>query len=308
VTPPSFARLRQAAARAGLEPARFTPEASEGRAFEAGTRQSRLVEGDSLACLAVGSAEPWPDPVAFLDGTQHYEIIAYDGASPIFAADIGAAVRERRARRLSRVVGRRRRLVIGRRAAIAALGASPEGHEAVGIPEDEPPHPVRDQLLARRVVDDERGRLEIEAGAEYRSQSEGWLIVDGSLAQSPLWAGDPRMVGVVKSHSTLPFEGDDLVRYLRLPWAHRSSVFAAEQRRVAPVYSWALRLWPWEGKDLLHGLVRIEAAPADATIALASQMSRWLLAERAPVSAPDPRWDRMLYGIRAVEVGLKGER
>jgi hypothetical protein len=77
---------------------------------------------------------------------------------------------------------------------------------------------------------------------------------------------------------------------------------------VAPVFSWALRLWPWEGRDLLHGLVRIEAAPTDATLAAADQLSRWLLAERAPVSAPDPRWDRMLYGIHAVEVGLRAER
>jgi hypothetical protein len=308
VTSPAFARLRQAAARAGLEPARFTPEASEGRALEAVTRHSRLVEGTVLASHLVGEAEAWPDPVAFLDGTQHYEIIAYDGASSIFAAEIGAAVRERRNRRLTRAVGLRRRLVVGRRAALDSLGALSGGFEAVAIPEDDPPHPVRDQLLARRVVDDERGRLEIEAGGEYRKGSDGWLIVDGSLAQSPLWAADPRMVGVVKSHSALPFDGEDLVRYLRLPCFHRSSVFASEQRMVAPVYSWALRLWPWEGKDLLHGLVRIEAAPTAATIGLADQLSRWLLAERAPVSAPDPRWDRMLYGIRAVEVGLKGER
>jgi len=308
VTSLSFARLRQAAARAGLEPARFTPEASEGRALEAVTRQSRLVEGSALDWYPVGAAESWPDPVAFLDGTQHYEIIAYDGASPVFAADIGAAVRERRARRLVRAVGLRRRIVVGRRAALEALGREHEGYEAVAIPEDDPPHPVRDQLLARRVVDDERGRLELEAGSEYRSQGDGWLVVDGSLAQSPLWAGDPRMVGVVKSHSALPFEGEDLVRYLRLPVAHRSSVFASEHRMVAPVYSWALRLWPWEGKDLLHGLVRIEAAPTGETLAIADQLSRWLMAERAPVSAPDPRWDRMLYGIRAVEVGLRGER
>lgn len=303
-----FARLRQAAARAGLEPARFTPEASEGRALEAITRQSRLVECDSLAWHPVGAAEPWPDPVAFLDGTQHYEIIAYGGASPVFAAEIGAAVRERRARRLARVVGLRRRLVIGRRAALGALGREHDGYQAIAIPEDDPPHPVRDQLLARRVVDDERGRLELEAGGRYREQADGWLVVDGSLAQSPLWAGDARMVGVVKSHSALPFEGEDLVRYLRLPVAHRSSVFASEQRMVAPVFSWALRLWPWEGRDLLHGLVRIEAAPTDATLAAADQLSRWLLAERAPVSAPDPRWDRMLYGIHAVEVGLRAER
>ncbi len=37
----------------------------------------------------------------------------------------------------------------------------------------------------------------------------------------------------------------------------------------------------------------------------ADQLSRWLLAERSPLSAPDPRWDRLLYGIRAVEQYLR---
>ena len=30
-----------------------------------------------------------------------------------------------------------------------------------------------------------------------------------------------------------------------------------------------------------------------------------LLAERAPLSTPDPRWDRLLYGIHAVERHLR---
>ncbi|HSE67337.1 MAG TPA: hypothetical protein VLB12_10130 [Gemmatimonadales bacterium] len=40
------------------------------------------------------------------------------------------------------------------------------------------------------------------------------------------------------------------------------------------------------------------------------ELSRWILAERAPVSTPDSRWDRLLYGIRAVEEYLRssGER
>jgi hypothetical protein len=116
------------------------------------------------------------------------------------------------------------------------------------------------------------------------------------------------MLGLVKSHSALPFEGDDLVRYLRLPAGHRTSVFAAEQNVVAPVFSWALRLWPWEGKDLLHGLIRVEAAPTDETLARVETLSRWLMAERAPISAPDQRWDRLLYGVRGVEQALRSIR
>jgi hypothetical protein len=110
---------------------------------------------------------------------------------------------------------------------------------------------------------------------------------------------------VVKSHATLPFDGPDLERYLRLPQGHRSSLFAPASRRFAPVTAWALRLWPWEGKDLFHGLIRVEVAPENGVPARADELSRWLLAERAPVSTPDPRWDRLLYGIHGVETYLK---
>jgi hypothetical protein len=71
------------------------------------------------------------------------------------------------------------------------------------------------------------------------------------------------------------------------------------------VHAWALRLWPWEGRDLLYGLVRIEVAPANGTPETADLFSRRLIAERAPISTPDPRWDRLLYGIHAVEMYLK---
>src|SRR5690606_5557793 len=118
------------------------------------------------------------------------------------------------------------------------------------------------------------------------------------------WAADERMLGVVKSHATLPFEGEALERYLRLPPGSRSSIFAPAGT-VAPVHAWALRLWPWEGRDLLHGLVRIEVAPAAGTAATADLLSRHLMAERVPLSAPDPRWDRLLYGIHAVEQYLR---
>ena len=66
-----------------------------------------------------------------------------------------------------------------------------------------------------------------------------------------------------------------------------------------------LRLWPWEGKDLLHGLVRIEVARSDEAVGRASEISGWILAERVPLSRPDQRWDRLLYGIAGVERHLR---
>jgi hypothetical protein len=52
-------------------------------------------------------------------------------------------------------------------------------------------------------------------------------------------------------------------------------------------------------------LVRVEVAPANGTSNSADAISRWILTERAPVSAPDRRWDRLLYGIYSVEQYLK---
>jgi hypothetical protein len=310
VTTRSWTRLRRAVAACGFTPATWIPAASEGRAEEATIRPARLLEDLPIGGHSVGTAEPWPGTVAFLDGTQRYEVMAYAGASPVVVAEIAAAVLERRERQLQVAEVARRRLVIARPSVLAQLEGAIEGHGAVALPDDEPAHPVHDFQLARREVDAARGRLEVELGHRYRSASSAWLIVDGSLAESPAWAADPRMIGISKSHATLPFADRDLEEYLRLPAGFRSPAFAPAGNEIAPVYSWALRLWPWEGKDLLHGLIRIEAAPRLETLAAADQLSRWLLAERSPVSTPDPRWDRLLYGIRAVEEYLRasGER
>jgi hypothetical protein len=64
-------------------------------------------------------------------------------------------------------------------------------------------------------------------------------------------------------------------------------------------------MWPWEGNDLLYGLVRIEARAHADTLVAASAISAWLLRERAPVSTPDARFDRLLYPIHDVETYLR---
>jgi hypothetical protein len=300
--------LRRALASKGLTAASFIPEASGGKVEEAGIKPARLLEDPGLTAHPVGTPEPWPGAVAYLDGIQRSEVVAYHGSSPILVAEIAAAVRERHDRRFHTVLEQRRHLALGRAESLAAAGEALEGLDPVFLPDTAAAHPVRDLLNAARALDAERGALELSVGNLYRSRSDSWLIVDGSLSESLHWAQDRRMVAIAKSHSILPFEGEDLERYLRLPMDHRSSLYEPATRTLAPVRAWGLRLWPWEGKDLLHGLVRIEIAPADDEAKLADVISRWVLAERAPISAPDQRWDRLLYGIYSVEQYLKARR
>jgi hypothetical protein len=300
--------IRRAVRARGLTPATVVPEASGGRVEEACIRPARVVEGDSLRMVSIGLVEAWPGSVAYLDGIQRSEIIAYDGSAPVLVAEIAAAVRERRDRRLHTSVKERRMVALGRPSALAAAGDALSELHAIPLPEDEPPHPLRDLVNAGHALDQARGGLEVIVGDRYRAGSDGWLVLDGSLSVSPRWAEDPRMVAISKSHSILPFDGAELEQYLRLPCAHRSSVYAPATRSLAPVRAWGLRLWPWEGKDLLHGLIRVEVAPANGSTERANEISRWILAERAPVSAPDRRWDRLLYGIYSVEQYLKAGR
>jgi hypothetical protein len=300
-------RLRRALALKGITPATLVPEASIGRAEDAAIRVAELVEDTALAHHAVGAAEPWPGSVAFLDGIQRSELVGYCGSTPLLGAEIAAAVRERRDGRLTTAVAERRRYLVGRADALAQVGDVAEGLELLPTGAKGPVHPTYDLACAQRAIDSARGNLELVVGDRYRARSDGWLVVDGSLSVSPTWAGDSRTIGISKSHATLPFDGADLDHYLRLPDAHRSSIFAPAQG-FAPVRAWALRLWDWTGRDLFYGLIRVEVSPGNGTSDVADRLSRWLLAERAPISAPDRRWDRLLYGIHAVEDYLRARR
>jgi hypothetical protein len=300
--------IRNALAGRGLAVANMIPDAGGGRVEKPTIQPARLVEGACLESIAVRPGSAPPQPIAFLDGIQRSEVVAYAGASPIVVAEIAAAARERRERRLHTVLEDRRRVVLARPDALLAAGETLAAFEPVPLDNDEAPHPIRDLVHAIRALDQRRRALVLDVGHRYRAQSQGWLVVDGALSESPRWAADSRMVGVSKSHSILPFEGQDLERYLRLPAGHRSSVYEPRTRTLAPVRAWALRLWPWEGKDLLHGLVRIEVALEHGSTERANAISQWILAERTPVSAPAHRWDRLLYGIYSVEQYLRSRR
>jgi hypothetical protein len=297
--------MRRAVRLRGLASASVIPEASSGRLEEACIRPAQVTEGRALRTIPVGPPEDWPESVAYLDGIQRSEIIGYAGSAPLFGAELAAAVRERRNRRLHTVVEARRTVVLARPSALAAARDALETVQTIPLSDSEPAHPLRDLLNAGEALDQARGALEIVVGRRYRSSSDCWLVVDGTLAVSEDWAEDPRMVAISKSHAILPFEGTDLEQYLRLPCGHRSSAFAPATRSRAPVRAWGLRLWPWDGKDLLYGLIRVEVAPCNGSTEQADAISRWIMADRAPVSAPDRRWDRLLYGMYSVEQYLK---
>jgi hypothetical protein len=288
-----------------LQSAQGMPPASDGRAEQANIQAAELVEGKTLQALPLGDAEPWPGPLSFLDGVQKWEVVAYAGASPLVVATVAAAVRRRVDKKFSTATEVQRSLLIGRPETLDAAGDAIEGWETIALPTDELPHPVGDAVQARIRVEMARAECEREAGRAFRKRDDGWLIVDGSLTESPDWAADPKMLGVIKSHASLPFGGEELETWLRLPYAHRSSVYAPHSRARAPVFAWGVRLWEWEGKDLLHGLIRVEAKPDNETVGQVDRISRSLLHERAPISTPDARWDRLLYGIHDVERYLK---
>jgi len=150
-----------------------------------------------------------------------------------------------------------------------------------------------------------RVETEVAEAVAARLGAEEWLVVDGLLSESAKLAGHPRALGVIKSHSAQYFEGADLQTALTCPGGTRTSVFRPRGRARHEVYSWYLRLWPWEGNDLLFGLLRIEARAHAGTVATATGVSSWLLAERAPLATPDARFDRLLYPIHDVETYLR---
>jgi hypothetical protein len=301
----TFHPLRRRLALAGGHAAAAAADAAGGRRETASYRPAALVEGP-LRAIPVGAPQAWTDPIAFLDGTQHVELLGYLGTDPVLGADVRAAVRVRRARRLVLGTEAHERLVVARPRALALLADSlPDDVRSMALDDDEPPHPIADAERAHAMVDRARTALEIDVARRFRAvEPTTWCLVDGSLATSPDWARDARMLGVVKSHATLPFTDDALHTYLTLPAGHRTSVFAPATRQVAPVYAWALRLHAWQGKDLFHGLLRIEAPATAHTLAHADAWSRHLLAERAPLAA-DRRADRLLYGIHDVERYLR---
>ncbi len=301
----------------GVTPASFLPDASLGRQHDPDDQAGSVVlEVDMVedADLRVHPVAPQPAPavVSFLDGIQQWKVVGYDGVQPIALAYVAAAVRRRGSdRRLATAAWAARTLVIAatqvlddeRRSALDAAGL-----EAVQVDVDAATQPAQVLESLRREVHRARAGLERKLGEQAVAalDAAAWLVVDGQLAVSAALAKHPRAVGVIKSHGAQFLSGRHLERALTIAAEHRTSVFRVRGGHGrTEVDSWYLRLWPWEGRDLHYGLIRVEVAQNPDPGTRAPEVSGWLLAERAPLAAPDARFDRLLYPIHDVEAYLR---
>lgn len=166
-------------------------------------------------------------------------------------------------------------------------------------------HPLALVQSAHDKISTVRGKLENKIASRWvRERLSGeWLLVDGSLQAD---YGDANIVGVTKSHATQYLTFDEQRVALALKECQRSGAFVpVVHGRARPVFSWYLRMHPGEGKDPYFGLIRVEVPRSPRALSLADEISRWLLAERAPLSLPDSRWDKMIYPIRDCEMFMK---
>jgi hypothetical protein len=251
----------------------------------------------------------------FLDGTQDIRIVNQFHGVPIVWATVSAAIRARVNRRLVSWAGRapivRRsyylpfRYVDGLRddfrshARVADTG----GANAKGVFPSRHPAALMEAAVQR--IQRDREAIELELVEAWCAAGNSVLYVDGSLTGSARSSTSPFAVGVIKSHRRLYADGDAFRVLVGLESGQRSSVFRVTPNGRYPVASWYLRIRPARGRDALFGLVRIEAAETADVSSRAGEISRWVMAEGAPLALPDGRWDKMAYGIRDTEEFLR---
>jgi hypothetical protein len=296
---------------AGATAASFAPDGSGGRVPVEDVTGAELLEDPELRIHDV-PADTWrPPSAAFLDGVQSWRVVAYDGIVPIARAWVAAAVRRRGPdRRLRTVheVGREMVVTFPDRLRPAVRDAlQARAPELRAAPAEQLAQPAQALTALRFAVEGERVRAERAVGERWLDDppAHEWLVVDGVLSDHALLGAHSRTLGVIKSHGAHYFSGPEQERALTIPAGRRTSVFRPAARGSTAVYSWYLRLWPWEGHDLLYGLVRVEGPARAATLERAGALSSWLLAERAPLAAPDARWDRLVYPLHDVETYLR---
>ncbi|MFN8571877.1 MAG: hypothetical protein U0132_07455 [Gemmatimonadaceae bacterium] len=279
------------------------------------TRDCVVIEGDRLEAVAL-SSEPMVGFAAFLDGVQTSRPWGYEAGIPIVFGHAAAAIRVRIDRRLTSW-GEPREFG-GMYAPLALLSASTRAAltsldvplvDTLGASPDIP-HPLQLLRSAIHAVQRDREQMEQACAEAWCARESSPLFVDGGLPRGERSAVAPWCVGVVKSHHTLYAQGEALRIIASLGESQRTRVFRIEPTWGPAVASWYLRVRRSSGMDPLWGLVRVEVALPDkadqAVLAdRADLVSRWILAERAPLALPDGRWDRMAYGVRDCETFLR---
>ena len=262
-----------------------------------------------------GVGEPVVAFAAFLDGIQtSHAYYAEGNSTPIVHGTVAAVIRQRVNRTLhtwrsvplishafhAPVALLTPRLVARFHAANIPIEDTLEPGDA---PDER--HPMELLALARNAVQRRREALEIALAESWTDSEKEPLFIDGGISAAGRASQSEFSVGVVKSHRTLYAAGDSLKVITGLDEGARTTAFEIRPKYRSPVASWYLRLRDARGRDPFFGLVRVEVARASFTSERADEVSRWILAERSPVSLPDKRWSTMAYGIRDCEEYLR---
>jgi len=266
---------------------------------------------------------------AFLDGAQDSRIVHHTAGVPIVFGRVATVIRQRVLRRMvtwKRPVCRSRfyipRDLVGPTLWMRVVD---EGFDVVdtthasashgnGTWASEDPHPFAIAQRALDAVKRDRELVERQLAEDWCATRSEMLFLDGSIATSERVAASPNVIGVIKSHRTLYVAGPAMRVVQSLRVNHRSSVIRVEAYHRTPVASWYLRIRDATGQDPLWGLLRVETAMPDVGVSPqaiadhANRISRWILAELMPLSLPDSRWDKMVYGIRDCEEFLRALR
>ncbi|HVX38653.1 MAG TPA: hypothetical protein VHB25_03685 [Gemmatimonadaceae bacterium] len=275
-----------------------------------------IIEGHELRARRIFEA-PAVGFAAFLDGKQDSVVEMYrPGGIPIVRGRVGAVIRDRRNQRLFTW-----RHLVEEALYVPRAHVRPADWERLvesglairdttdGEP-DASEHPLALREAAIHRVQKDRELVEQRLALEWCERENRPLLIDGGISGAEQVARAACAIGVIKSHRTLYARGDALEIVLALGRAERSSVFLVTSPKRASVASWYLRMRDPRGHDPMWGLVRVEvaapAAGAERDIgARADEVSRWILAEAAPVALPDGRWDKMVYGVRDCEEFLR---
>ncbi len=276
----------------------------------------------------------------FLDGVQSSREIGRIEMAPIIVATVAAAIVNRCDRQFSRMPLESppvlvQAVILPRSTGEARAEAFWEllleaGFSELG-PDEVPtsPHLVLDSAEYMSEADPsdyvgmrERARVRVRAlrerleGGMLRrwelddrtlEDPDSWIAVDGQLRD--IRESNRRAIGLIKSVARPEFVGKDVGMLLDLEPSMRTTSFVPDwQLRRDPSEqrtSWYLRVWPPQREaDALGSLMRVEA-PRDTEPDMVDEISRWILAERAPLAKPDPRWPAMIYPIHYVEKILK---
>jgi hypothetical protein len=303
-TDPDFHIVGEGQAPSDLE---FEPEAL-------GYRPSAIVEGDGqFFTQTVPHTDTASGFTHFLDGIQRSRLVGYQGIVPLVYGFTAAVIRERRP---NRSLGCWRDAVVEECIYAPEAEMDADGFRQFGVPvrdtskslqEGEGAQPARYRQAAITAIQRARADAESQIARQWvqsASSHTGWLFVDGSLTFA---TQHPRVAGIVKSHQTQYFPAPEQCRVLRMDVGERSAVFQPGfgEAKAGDVYSWYLRLHPNAGRDLTYGLIRIEVDRGAEVVAEVDRVSSWLLLERQPLAAPDPRWDKLFYPIRDCEEYLR---